>query len=131
MRDYASPLLAAKDIQFHFEEDTALKQVILTAQQRKNLYLIFKEAVNNAAKYAACYHLTVRLRRQQQHILLTITDDGKGFSKEEKENGNGLKNMKMRAASIKAAFHLETHPGNGTRIQISMPITQNTYRGYS
>ena len=127
MQNYASLLLAAKNIQFNFDADQQLKQVTLSTQQRKNLYLIFKEAINNAAKHAACSYISVKLYRKNNTICLDITDDGKGFTAKESENGNGQNNMRLRAAAIKASFNITSGPGKGTNIQLTLPITQNAY----
>ncbi len=127
MKNYASPLLAAKNIQLNFDADQQLKQLTLSTQQRKNFYLIFKEAINNATKYADCATVSVKLYQKNNNICLDIADDGKGFTEKEKENGNGLSNMRLRAAAIKAAICIESAPGKGTRISLSLPITQNAY----
>jgi ligand-binding sensor domain-containing protein/anti-sigma regulatory factor (Ser/Thr protein kinase) len=130
MQNFASVSLAAKNIQFGFEVDNQLKDLLLGMQQRKNLYLIFKEAVNNAAKYSDCTILSVHISKQDQHILLEITDNGKGFipeNAESKSGGNGLLNMQSRAAEIHAKIFIQSEPGKGTRISLSMPITQNAY----
>ena len=96
-------------------------------QQRKNLYLIFKEAVNNAAKYANCSIVNVKIFKEDHHVCLHVSDNGKGFEPEFCENGNGLKNMRTRAAEIDGKISIESKPGKGTDISLSMPITQNAY----
>ena len=96
-------------------------------QQRKNLYLIFKEAVNNAAKYADCSSVNVNVTKEDHHIRLHIADNGKGFILSDCSYGNGLKNMQARAAEIHGKISIESEPGKGTNISLSMPITQNAY----
>lgn len=127
MRDFVSVLLAAKNIQLEFRSDDQLKNSVLGMQQRKNLYLIFKEAVNNAAKYSDCTSITVAISREGQSINLQITDNGKGFVPIESDQGNGLKNMVARAAEINARIQISSEPGKGTGISLSIPITQNAY----
>jgi ligand-binding sensor domain-containing protein len=127
MQNYASPLLATKNIQLNFDADQQLKQVTLSTQQRKNLYLIFKEAINNAAKHAACSYISVKLYHENNNICLHITDNGKGFTEKQSENGNGQSNMKLRAAAINATINIIAGLGTGTSIQLSLPITHNAY----
>jgi ligand-binding sensor domain-containing protein/anti-sigma regulatory factor (Ser/Thr protein kinase) len=130
MQNFASPLLAAKNIRFNFHSDGQIKSLSLGMQQRKNLYLIFKEAVNNSAKYAGCKEVNVAIFRENNHIQMEITDDGKGFSFDQENGnrgGNGLKNMKERAVEINAGFSINSVPGGGTSIVIKVPITQNAY----
>jgi len=127
MQNFASTLLAAKNIQFNFRTDGQIKNILLGMQQRKNLYLIFKEAVNNAAKYADCSIMTVRICKEDHHILLNIADNGKGFILADCADGNGLKNMQARAAEVNGKINIESRPGKGTSISLSIPITQNAY----
>jgi signal transduction histidine kinase len=126
IRNFALPLLSAKNIQFILEADAGLSHVSLNMQQRKNLYLIFKEALNNAAKYADCSKINVNIIRENNHIRLDIIDDGKGFVESEIVAGNGLTNIRHRAKEIKADVHIRSRHREGTSVILSMPITQNT-----
>ncbi len=130
MESFAKPLLAARNIILHFDVDPALRQVSLEMTQRKNFYLIFKESVNNALKYADCRNFYVSITMEQARIKMVITDDGAGFDKLVVDNkirhslsGNGLNNMQMRAKEIKGGFVLFSNPGNGTTIKLEFPIT--------
>ncbi len=124
--NFALPLLSARNIQFDFYADTQMKHVSLNMQQRKNLYLIFKEAVSNAAKYADCNKVKVDITRENNHVRLDIMDNGKGFSETEIIPGNGLTNIRYRAKEVKATVRITSQLGEGTTISLSMPITQNT-----
>lgn len=126
IRNFAMPLLSAKNIQFNLETDAGLNHVSLNMQQRKNLYLIFKEALNNAAKYAECSTVMVNISRENNHIRLDIIDNGKGFIEKEIIPGNGLINIRHRAKEIKADILIRSTHKDGTAVSISMPITQNT-----
>ena len=125
MKNFALPLLSAKNIRLEFKADDELLNYSLGMEQRKNLYLVFKEAVNNAAKYADCTAIEVNFLKEKSSLVLSIADNGKGFNAEEMKNGNGLKNMKLRAKEIKAAFQIQSATGEGTLILLQMPITQN------
>jgi anti-sigma regulatory factor (Ser/Thr protein kinase) len=130
MQNFASVLLASKNIQFVYKSDHQIQNIFLGMQQRKNLYLIFKEAVSNAAKYSDCAEVSVNVVREGHHIHLDIADNGKGFTIGNVPNGNGgngLYNMQQRANEIKAEISIQSIPGKGTRISLSMPITQNAY----
>ncbi len=127
MQNFASTLLAAKNIQLNYRSDGQIKNIVLGMQQRKNLYLIFKEAVNNAAKYSGCSEVNVSVFKEDPHIQLGITDNGKGFVVNEGIAGNGLSNMRLRAAEVNAKILIESQPGKGTHISVSIPITQNAY----
>ncbi len=116
MENYARDICAAKNIRLQFEAGKKIKSIQLPLEQRKNIYLVFKEAINNCLKYAAAKNLWVSLLQNNEQIRLEIKDDGIGFDKTEVKSGNGLKNMQARAAEIKGAILVQSSPGNGTII---------------
>lgn len=130
MDSYARPLLTSQDIVFHFTADPDLKSMNLEMTRRKNFYLIFKEAVNNALKYSRCKHLWVHIGIQHHHVVLMVKDDGVGFDLKQVHihasqslSGNGLRNMEMRAAEMKGSWKLESEAGKGTTVNLKFPIT--------
>lgn len=91
----------------------------LNAMMRKNIFLIFKEAVNNAAKYSACTLLSIQLDKIAPHtLMLTIRDNGKGFDPGHTKMGNGLRNMKNRSSQINATMVIDTVVNKGTTITL-------------
>jgi signal transduction histidine kinase len=129
MESYARPLLAARSIVFHFAADPEVNALNLEMTRRKNFYLIFKEAVNNALKYADCNNLWVDISIGQHQLELEVKDDGLGFDKEKVQiyasksmSGNGLRNMEMRAAEMKGTWLIESKPGAGTRVILRFPV---------
>ena len=76
-------------------DETALK-MILPMETMKNIYLIVKEAMNNAIKHSNCEHLTVSFKSIPKGLNISIADDGKGFDPEKIKYGNGLINMESR-----------------------------------
>ena len=123
MKEFAAEMLEPLNIDYHFEEAGELAAIKLDIRKRKDLYLLFKEAINNAAKYSQCSHLYIRLRQDGDSLRLEITDDGKGFANGTTRNGNGLNNMRERASSMLAEFSIESTVGQGTRIALDLPIT--------
>lgn len=132
MESFARPLLKAQNIEFNFRHDEALQHLNLQMEKRKNFYSIFKEAVNNAIKYAACSKLDVQVQQRGNRIVLNIADDGKGFdlsktsegykSSDAFGGGNGLKNMQYRAKEMKGTLVMHSEPDKGTRMELSFPI---------
>lgn len=129
MESYAKPLLAAKQIQFSFTYDESIRLINLEMTKRKNFYLIFKEAVNNALKYAECKKLSVSISITHHELQMFIQDDGKGFDLSKMEqhtsqslSGNGLHNMQMRAGEMKGTCAINSSPGNGTEVNLRFPI---------
>jgi len=118
MRTFGSEILSAKDIAFHLDYDKNLLQSKLKMEMRRNFYLIFKEAVNNVAKYSQATNTFVMIWNREDNLKMTIRDDGKGFDIPSARMGNGLVNMHQRATGMKARFNLESTPGKGTTVEL-------------
>ncbi len=99
-----------------------IKKDTLTMEQRKNLYLIFKEAVNNAVKYSATEKLRVELTQTGKELTLNVEDQGRGFDPDTVPKGNGLDNIKNRTKELNAVIHILSRPGEGTTVQLTMPV---------
>ena len=129
MESFARPLVAARNIHFSFQYDKKMHSIQLDMEKRKNFYLIFKEAVNNAIKYSGASVLKVELTQSNNHFELLVKDDGVGFNVEQemKEpspslSGNGLRNMQIRAKEMKGDLQLNSISGKGTEIRLNFPI---------
>jgi len=123
MKEFAAEMLDPLNINYSFEEQGDFSSLHLDIRKRRDLYLLFKEAVNNAAKYSQCANLRIRLQRAGDSLQLEIADDGKGFAEDGVKGGNGLKNMRERAASMLARLRIDSAIGQGTRIDLVLPIT--------
>lgn len=123
MRAFAIEIFDVKGVNVHMEHTASIQQVKLDMEQRKNLYFIFKEAVNNAAKYAHCRNIWIELMLNNPMLKMKIKDDGQGFNISEKENsGNGLRSMRKRAEELKGSISIISEPGKGTSIELKFPI---------
>lgn len=116
MRVFAGDLVASSEIQLHFNCDKKVDEMKLSMEQRKNIFLIFKETIYNSVKYAACKNIIVDIVRNDGGLAMKITDDGKGFDVNNytSKNGNGLKNMKHRAQEVGAVYTIQSSPEKGT-----------------
>ena len=123
MISFASDLFDAKKIKLQWKVNDAVKHVHIGPAVRHNLLLIFKEAVNNLAKYSEASEANISLDFQHSFLVLTIRDNGKGFDKEMIHAGNGLQNMVSRAKKIGAKYDLCTAPGKGTVIILQVKPT--------
>lgn len=99
-----------------------IEKVKLTMEQRKNIYLIFKEAFNNAVKYSGAEKIEIETAIQNKTLTLRIKDNGKGFELSAAGRGNGLDNMQNRAKDLKGQLRIDTNTGKGTTIVLVMPI---------
>jgi len=120
MRSFAYELLGAKQIEFQFLVDENAEKLQLPMEARKNLYLIFKESLNNMVKYSNADQASMSIRTDRNHLSMMIRDNGKGFDAGKEYQGNGLKNMKRRAEEIGARLEIDTAPGIGTTIKLDL-----------
>lgn len=119
-------LCEAKGIQLRTSISVGATIVSLNLGVRKNIYLICKEAIHNAVKYAACSRIEVGVTGGNRLLTITIRDNGTGFSQSVPGLGNGLNNMAIRAKEIKADFDLSSTK-EGTQIVIKFKPMSNGY----
>jgi signal transduction histidine kinase/ligand-binding sensor domain-containing protein len=124
MREFASGILEPKGIGLTFDTDKKLNDLTLTMASRRDFYLIFKEAINNAIKYAECSKIKVRFYTSAGNLILVIKDNGKGFEPEKYSDGNGLVNMRKRANAIRAEFAIHSELGAGTTVEIKLKLKE-------
>jgi signal transduction histidine kinase len=120
MRAYAEPLCEAAGIRLAFAIDAGPLTRKLAMEQRKNLYLIFKEAVSNAVRHSRCQRLAVSLRLVNGRYELVVDDDGTGLQVDATRGaslgGNGLGNMVRRAQEIGGEVQVLAGEAGGTRV---------------
>ncbi|MBK8500692.1 MAG: hypothetical protein IPL52_18175 [Flavobacteriales bacterium] len=126
LQSFAKDLLSAKDIALDFRADPDLAERKLSAEQRRNLFLICKEALYNTVKYADAGKVTIAIYAEGRGLSIILNDDGCGFDPDNTDsyNGNGLVNMRTRANAINAVFTLTTSPGNGTEVNLRLPVQE-------
>jgi signal transduction histidine kinase len=123
MNLFASEILEAKNIALDFADTTLLPALKLTMEQRKNFYLFFKEAINNAAKYSDAKKVEVCIAQRDHNVEMNISDDGKGFDTSKIFNGNGISSLKKRAAELNGNFKITSGINKGTDVQLKFKIT--------
>ncbi|RYY55977.1 MAG: tetratricopeptide repeat protein [Chitinophagaceae bacterium] len=122
INEFAAETLEPQEISYSYSEKGNFDSVRLDPQQRKDLYLITKEIINNAAKYSGATAVKLELEREDGHVRLQVSDNGKGFAKG-RSTGNGLRNMNDRAASLGGTLDINSEPGMGTIITLGFPVT--------
>lgn len=120
MREHLVEMLEPAEVQYKMIKVGISSDKKMTLTYRQNIYLIFKEAINNIVKHAQADRVEVMLRNYSTHFEMIIKDNGSGSLKNEK-TGQGLTNMKMRAKRINAKLTIDKN--NGYRIKlVTKPI---------
>ena len=122
MLNFANELCTPAEINFEFNKDAATDALQISMEQRRDIYLIFKEAVNNAVKYSGCNNIRAGLSLQNQKLQMRITDDGNGFDIPAAMQGNGLANMKKRAENHNGKLVIQSSQVKGTEIIVVFPV---------
>jgi signal transduction histidine kinase/ligand-binding sensor domain-containing protein len=123
IREFGLKLCDAKDIEFKVHISDSFRTSRLDLEQRRNLYLIFKECLNNAIKYSGCDIIQLFITQQGKHLKMVIQDNGKGFRENEIKKGNGLNNIIKRAKEIKGTASIESGNDKGTRIDVLIKLS--------
>ena len=122
MREYVSSTLEPAGIEFEIVAPEESDRLQLPMDKRKDVYLIFKEAVTNSVKYSRATHIRIIVACTQQYFSLQVIDNGSGFSVNGNSTGNGLKSMRNRAESLRGIFNINSGAGNGTTISLDVPL---------
>ncbi|MCC6460325.1 MAG: hypothetical protein IT260_07625 [Saprospiraceae bacterium] len=122
MTEFGLRLLEARGIQFKSSIDEHFPVRKLLPEQRRNVYLIFKEALNNAVKYARCSKVELVFRMEKNGLLMAVVDNGQGFDPLAQTTGNGLHNMLQRAKDIGGDLLIESAPGKGSTVQLKIKM---------
>ncbi|HEX8564503.1 MAG TPA: triple tyrosine motif-containing protein [Pyrinomonadaceae bacterium] len=130
MRRFAEDIFDAQDIDYRFIVPEHLKEISLGADIRRDVYLIFKECVNNLAKYSGAEEALIEVNIENHALVVRISDKGRGFEVSQAMNGksngfggNGLSNMKRRTANLGGSFTIESQIGMGTTVVLSVPTS--------
>jgi len=127
MRRFASDLLASSSIRFHFQGNDNVADTVINSNLRREVFLLFKESINNVVKHSGAKNVWVDLNVVAGHIKLTIRDDGIGFDPEDahiSEAGNGLSSMRRRTLEMGGVFEIRSSPGAATTLLVSFPVDQ-------
>lgn len=121
MKDTAALLLDGHQYRLDFPVEKLGRNVAL--EWRQHVYLIYKEAVANAARHSGAAQVSVRVRVDSDLLTLIVEDDGKGFAMDEVNSGHGLHNMRERANLLKARLTIDSALEQGTRVTFQTRIT--------
>lgn len=134
MRRFASDVFTARQIAFNFQAADSHRDLELGANIRREVYLIFKESVNNIVKHSGCTRADIEFRIEDDWLVLKISDNGNGFKIAPTKNddlmeittlgGNGILNMRRRAREMGGTFDIKSDPAEGTATTLRMRISQ-------
>jgi len=120
---YAQEYLALAGLRYRLEVPESLPPVPIPPDVRHNVFLAFKEAVNNVVKHAQASSAQVRLQLAPERFTLEVQDNGRGLAGgDDKVGRNGLRNMRKRMEDISGDFSLGPAPEGGTLVRLTVPL---------
>lgn len=124
MKKIAEVLLQPCSIALDFQVSDGTQTISnqLNGSAHLHLIRIFKEAINNICKHSEATQMIVTFHIDQENLFMKIQDNGKGFSDDESDNGNGLYNMQVRTQKLQGAFSYESVENQGTTLYFSFKI---------
>jgi signal transduction histidine kinase/ligand-binding sensor domain-containing protein len=135
MRRIASDVLSPKGVLVHFRSREEDKRLIIRTNIRREVFLIFKESINNVAKHSGAKNVHIDVEITDDLLRLRVQDDGSGFMSVQPSfdntfsadgpSGNGIRNMQKRAKELGGTFDIASVPGNGTTLILILPLEQN------
>lgn len=120
MKEFTAEILEPKNIEYTFNVSD-LSAINFSPLKQYNIYLIFKEALNNSVKYAQATEVEIAINSVNDVFSIMIKDNGIGFDEASVKQGNGLNNMTQRASAMNGSIKIFTKPQNGTRIELKVP----------
>jgi signal transduction histidine kinase len=122
MLNFANELCVPAGINFEFTKNGFEEGIKMPMEMRRDLYLIFKEAINNAVKYSGCHSINAAINCKDHQLEMHISDDGNGFDINTIKKGNGLSNMQKRTAAHGGTFTITSSAGEGTEITVTFNV---------
>jgi ligand-binding sensor domain-containing protein/signal transduction histidine kinase len=122
MREHASETFALGDVELVFDAAPRPDPRHIGIELRHDLFLLFKEAINNAARHAQARRVEVRFAVNGSTVVLRICDDGVGMDLASAPEGHGLGSLRKRAARMGGRLEIASAPGAGTRVDVTVPL---------
>jgi signal transduction histidine kinase len=121
--------LTPTDLKFNLDLPLVLPQWKISSEIRHNLYLAFKEALNNAVKHAHATEVVVSLATKADSFVLSVKDNGCGFDPAKPDvnggrgRGNGLNNMRRRLEELGGTCVITSRAGEGTQVSFEVKLS--------
>jgi PAS domain S-box-containing protein len=122
-------LNAGIDVELQF--DPAVEQ-FLPPEARAHVVYLAREAISNALRHAQATQVAIKLTREENRVVLTIVDNGRGFDNSttmttrERSGRHGLRNMAERARLVGGRLEITSHQGEGTQVRLAVPSAANS-----
>ena len=118
MKEIAARLLA--ELEWTFNATKGIRFDFFSLEQRRNIFLIYKEALTNVVRHSNANKCSIDIIGQADKLSVIVKDDGKGFEINNTKKNTGLSSMMKRAEKIEGKLLIESDPNNGTSIRLNV-----------
>lgn len=125
MRWFAGQTCAAAGVELAFDAGGAAASLCLDPNTRRQLLLIFKEALDNSLRHSATREISIRMYVERGILLFELRDTGNGFGEDDRR-GHGLRSMGERARLLGAKLDICGAKGEGTSVHLALPLRRGT-----
>jgi signal transduction histidine kinase len=123
LRHYTARYLGPTGITLEFDIPETIPDFHLSAESRRNIFLVMKETLHNIVKHAEATAVVIKVSFTKEHLDILVKDNGKGFSESDTSQfGNGLHNMEKRMRTIGGGLFIGSKPGEGTSVAIGLEL---------
>jgi signal transduction histidine kinase len=123
MRRYAADVFDGTAIRHSVSADEKSLPDKLSTGKRRDLFFVFKEAINNIQKHAMATEVEIQIEAKAGDLLMQVTDNGKGFDTDQPTHRNGLKNIQLRMQKWGGTVTVRSSPDKGTLLKIHLPVS--------
>jgi signal transduction histidine kinase len=128
MRRFASDIFTARNIDFSFTAPRTNHDLKVGADMRRDVFLIFKESVNNIVRHSHCSRADITFDVNDGILKLIVSDNGHGLNGKQNGEGNGLFSMRQRAANLGGSFEAISNRGSGTTVRLEVPLNASCWQ---
>jgi signal transduction histidine kinase len=122
MRRLANDMFSYNGVDVRFQGPNSDPGLRCDAEIRRQVFLIFKEALHNAVRHSHCQRVELRIEQEGGWLRLALADDGTGLDPEKARRGHGLASMRQRAEQAGGRLTVESAPGRGSRLEVYIPV---------
>jgi PAS domain S-box-containing protein len=127
MRQFVSDVCTARQIAFRFNTPSSEHDLTVGANLRREVFLLFKEAVNNMVRHSECTEADLDFRAGERALMLRVTDNGCGFDPSSIPAGHGLRSMRERTEALGGHLDVRSRPGTGTTLSFAIPFIDHPH----
>ena len=124
MKTHLSEVLSATSMKVNYRIHSDIDSLRISTFARRNIYLTFKESINNILKYSKAQNIQIEMKILNGKLIMRISDDGIGFDYQQTKSGNGIGNMKRRINAIGGNLIIHSAYGKGCNLELELDLTK-------